>query len=900
MFHRSKWVFVASLLGALVLSAGADAPSPGSASAGSARHSGGGALGFTLSEWGREVVLPELAKPAAPPAREGFTGEIPALGDYLADEILGFGAGAMDSERLRKSLANRAIGREDDSPLRWMSSRWKSAPNRFADFLSDRAESRLEALPWVESADLLFDPDVGGDGFGFSASGVGLFHSDESSAFGVQPKIERMESGDVLRGSFGLFRRHAVGESAVFGVNAFADYASDPVKGEISRWRLGVDFASPWLRARVNRHIGGEGGVYREGDSFFRAYVPHGTAAEVQLHSPEMRWLEGFAKFSELEGRGGNADVRTRSFGVTFQPHYGPLAGLRTDAELSGDDANLEFAYDWTLGRGALLPRTGEPFALNSELTNPVVDITPMSITNYEVAALAEEHINEEGDLSAAQLRARISASWELVKPPYMRLTSGVSRERCAPPIYPINRSSDPVTVYFNIDDEYAICDLLHTGMDPNPVLHRALGVGAPEADVIRLLILAGADVNYMQDGMRPLDRFQDFWESNGYALNSEWVWWGDEEKHLEKARVLRANGATCGPPADASVVRDICDVAVHEGWTAYQRELSDASNMLVETFYAVPGAATVAAEIWADFKYLGTTLTVLSSGGKLSVSVGSSSGRSWNSTPARDFVADVYLTEEMQYGEKLVATLRGEFEYYYGHVLDAKEITFTITAVATNRTRDFYFAPDYSEGGGEDWNLITAIYSQIHEDIFEIEDGDVLNELYGALFSASDNHIIRVTDIPQYTYDYFPLVIFGDAPPGAYGITASYAYPPYDTERQIPASPFYGNAVSLSVYFSRIMLPFRPVQEHTYGGETSAGRIGAFTVSEFDDESYVWAGGSPLATVRSNGEIHLTENIHPISTPITVTVKAHATAPALHGVLQFTMVARFLPKQKY
>ena len=199
--------------------------------------------GIRLSEWGNAPVLPEVES-SAPARKAEAESVLPELGEFLSEEWQTLGAGATDTDRLRKALANRATGRADDSLMSFMTSRWESAPGRLANFLTDHAETRLNAMPGIENAALDLTPAADGNGFGFSASGVGVLHSSASAAFGIQPKIERASEDGILRGSFGAFQRKAIG-GAVVGVNAFADFTSHPVRGEASRWRFGADFASP-------------------------------------------------------------------------------------------------------------------------------------------------------------------------------------------------------------------------------------------------------------------------------------------------------------------------------------------------------------------------------------------------------------------------------------------------------------------------------------------------------------------------------------------------------------------------------------------------------------------------------------------------------------------------------
>ena len=512
--------------------------------------------GIRLSEWGNSPVLPEVES-SAPARKAEAESVLPELGEFLSEEWHTLGAGATDADRLRKALANRATGRADDSLMSFMTSRWESAPGRLANFLTDHAETRLNAMPGIENAALDLTPARDGDGFGFSASGVGVLHSSASVAFGIQPKIERASEDGILRGSFGAFQRKAIG-GAVVGVNAFADFTSHPVRGEASRWRFGADFASPWVDANVQKYVGGLGERYYHGGELHQAYAPHGTAAEIRVHSPDLRWLEGFARFSETEGRGGNADTRTHGFGLAFQPHFGGLSGWRTNAEWTGD-LNVALNYAWTLGEGAALPSLSEPFGVYTKLLDPNVVINDTTIHEYQIYETAALHESNIGfnyqDLPLDKIERRLELSWKLI-PWYLRVENKQLMRGCPPSAIPVVEISDSwLTMGDSRFNPHALCSQLIQDWDiiNRPITENTYGdyVGmthlhalmdkastrsryyrrhwlqnlsnyhphytrAPVWDAFRLLILWGEDANAIVSddhseyaGHTPLDIFQ-------------------------------------------------------------------------------------------------------------------------------------------------------------------------------------------------------------------------------------------------------------------------------------------------------------------------------------------------------------------------------------------------------
>ena len=517
--------------------------------------------GIRLSEWGNSPVLSEIESSAPARKAEGES-VLPELGDFLSEEWQTLGAGATDTDRLRKALANRATGRADDSLMSFMTSRWESAPGRLANFLTDHAETRLNAMPGIENAALDLTPGDDGNGFGFSASGVGMLHHDSDSGFGLQPKIERSVSDGKLLGSFGAFQRKALGDWGVVGVNVFADYANDPVRGDASRFRVGADFSSAWVDADVRRIIGGEGKRYRTSDGrLFQAYAPHGTEAELRVHSPNVLWLEGYAKFAEWEGRGGNADTRTDSFGLTFQPYTGPMAGLRADAGVSGENAEVDLAYSWVIGKGAALPKSAERFNVYTDIAKAVQNgnFNPHSYSIYETGHLYElQETSGLETLSGVDLQIRVSMMWDLVEPEIMRISPEL-RPYCVPPIFAVNNdfvalhmhNQSHVNAYGGFGNS---CDDLLTGADVEGVnrwdysfIMAIVGhfheVPHVLLDNLRVRILAGASVNVVNgNGDSPLDVIQ----SGAYLAYADRTRHSNSPATRTAAKILRMLGVEC------------------------------------------------------------------------------------------------------------------------------------------------------------------------------------------------------------------------------------------------------------------------------------------------------------------------------------------------------------------
>ena len=565
MTRKLFWmIFVAPVAGATAFSAGAE----------ETQNTAAAQSGIQMSEWGRETRLPELAAPARVSAQNSETG-IPGFGDFLAEEARTLGAGALDSGQLRGMMANRLIGREDDSAMHWLSSRWKTAPNRLADFLADSAELRLESSPWVESADLEWNPTED-NWSAFSASGVGVLHRWENAALGILPNIERTPEGDKTQGSFGVFHRRTFGRWGVAGVNLFADYADNRDSGEFARWSLGADFQSAWADVFVNRYFGKDSARRLIAASGRQAhYAPDGLDAEFRLHAPRQKWLDGFARFSEWEGRFGQRDDSEFTYGMALTPIYGPLAGLR--AEMStGDETKFQIQYGRIIGAENSLVRAA-PFAPERALLAPAVRendilIRSANLLDAEPPALLPPSESRQF-ITDDNVPSYLRDAYE-----QCRWTGDISDWISNTPSADLQAITDyqwavSVTTAAASDDNFDdLCQALRFQGDPNhrdsgngnTPLHFAAKAGALKN--VKLLILAGADPTplniYRKNALEAAsDVFEALLSSGEGVEYCETASLSDTKGKLcEIGRILRAHGAECRA-IGTSAGNALCDV---------------------------------------------------------------------------------------------------------------------------------------------------------------------------------------------------------------------------------------------------------------------------------------------------------------------------------------------------
>ena len=731
-------IFVAPVLGAATLSAGAE-ESTKSAPAQS---------GIQLSEWGRETRLPELTASAWSETRD--ESELPDFGEFLSEEARTLGAGALDSEQLRDMMANRAIGREDDSVMSWMSSRWESAPGRFANFLTDYAEARMNALPGVENAEFDWSP-TGDDAFGaFSASGVGALRLSESQALGFQPKIERAQDDGRLTGTFGLFHRRGFGDSAVAGVNIFSQHTDDPEKGSFSRWWVGADFASSWVDADFKRYIGGDGrNIWRNGRRF-HAYAPDGLSAELRVHSPDMLWLEGYAKFTEWRGRGGNSDSREKSVGLTFQPYAGPLAGLRADAEFAKDKANLEFAYAWTIGEGGILPRLADPFAVYSDIAKPVDDPAEFDIHDFELYETA--HLYEVGvmlnanhtiGLTNAELYRRISLAWDLVEPPYMRVSESL-RSRCpVPQFISLYRRGglqlDSLCASLNGDGSNPLGWWIGGGTAGALIFYHA--AERVNVDAVKLLIIGGETHNAKSSVANARGIFSNLHIPGTPGAGSDWFALnhspGTPRQNLLEgvamrislarvhndtdqinnartiAKILKANGGVCRPEMITDGIREGCEISLdgldmgEQTETEFQRVRVPEGGIMPVSVppYVAPGYTGEVFRVTADTDYADVNhFLVQSEENFFSISVAGEftdyEGRGKRETRYNHSddtkIAVVRLTSSAATSGEHALSIRSEF-FYHRITHNMATLGLTVSILAQPERQTLIVADDYT-----------------------------------------------------------------------------------------------------------------------------------------------------------------------------------------------------------
>ena len=167
------------------------------------------------------------------------------------------------------------------------------------------------------------------------------------------------EDGDAeVVGNFGLFYRRALGDSGLAGLNIFGDYQDAGADGGFWRWSVGAEYRTAWADIFANRYIPSSEArrsLFSGGREERIAYTAGGYDAEVRLHAPSSRWLEGFAEYSLWEGEYGDADEKGFRYGLRVSPLTGGAAdGFHFEADYdNAADGGLgaRFSYDWTLGQ---------------------------------------------------------------------------------------------------------------------------------------------------------------------------------------------------------------------------------------------------------------------------------------------------------------------------------------------------------------------------------------------------------------------------------------------------------------------------------------------------------------------------------------------------------------------
>ena len=147
-------------------------------------------------------------------------------------------------------------------------------------------------------------------------------------------QLRGFKTKDGGGGSAGLIYRWLPDETALVGVNAFADYETRNGDG-FWRWSAGAEVRTAWADLFGN-YYQGITDDRRRGDEWI--YTADGYDVELHVHSPDLPWLVGEIAYFNWKGRYGDSADRGFRFGVKFKPATGVEVALEYERRNSDRD----------------------------------------------------------------------------------------------------------------------------------------------------------------------------------------------------------------------------------------------------------------------------------------------------------------------------------------------------------------------------------------------------------------------------------------------------------------------------------------------------------------------------------------------------------------------------------
>ena len=147
-------------------------------------------------------------------------------------------------------------------------------------------------------------------------------------------QLRGFKTKDGGGGSAGLIYRWLPDETALVGVNAFADYETRNGDG-FWRWSAGAEVRTAWADLFGNYYQGITDDK-RRGDEWI--YTADGYDVELHVHSPDLPWLVGEIAYFNWKGRYGDSADRGFRFGVKVKPATGVELALEYERRNSDRD----------------------------------------------------------------------------------------------------------------------------------------------------------------------------------------------------------------------------------------------------------------------------------------------------------------------------------------------------------------------------------------------------------------------------------------------------------------------------------------------------------------------------------------------------------------------------------
>ena len=247
---------------------------------------------------------------------------------------------------------------------------------RFLREVTDSAKS----AGFVQNAEVDVQTSLGGRRAQAGASFLGALRETGEDAAAWQLRGYGAED-DGWGVNAGLIYRRSVG-SALLGVNTFLDYETQDEEG-FSRWSVGSEVRSAWLDLRFNHYRGlsSEKRVIDAEGIESILYSANGYDVEIDMHSPNLRWVSAVLAYYYYEGLEDGPFVREEEEGIRAglrisPPDFPLVAELEYDRNSSDDKDHKRWggklSYLHEFGRPARGVRSGGEFSPSDYFFAPV------------------------------------------------------------------------------------------------------------------------------------------------------------------------------------------------------------------------------------------------------------------------------------------------------------------------------------------------------------------------------------------------------------------------------------------------------------------------------------------------------------------------------------------------
>ncbi len=206
--------------------------------------------------------------------------------------------------------------------------------------LAAEAENAINNFAAVKQAEVQLQTGLGGRKANLGVNLIGAFDESESHAFGWQVRAYGGEE-ETKGANLGVFYRH-IGENALLGVNAFADYHNGNY-GDFVRYSIGGEAKNAFVGFDANYYapLTDEQKVNSTVAAFSRA----GYDAKLRIQLPKADYLKVALDYYHFDGKRDTKAVKGFRYGVEVHPLEGLRAGWYYDKNSGKGGGDISYSY---------------------------------------------------------------------------------------------------------------------------------------------------------------------------------------------------------------------------------------------------------------------------------------------------------------------------------------------------------------------------------------------------------------------------------------------------------------------------------------------------------------------------------------------------------------------------